>query len=245
MPMRSLAYAAALLVGLVVVAARPVGAQTGSILYRLNKDSTFERGCFPPCLCPVLIGAPVKGTFVLTPIGFDGLFSTFAVTDVNWTVPIDGTDINVTGTGTYKIGGEFALEQELTLDLQVGADKAQHFDSGLVPAEAVFPDIKVTISVNGQVCLDTVFDVSASPVPLAQIRPYRLLAGSTFQRGCFGACDCAVGPLEPIFGTFALVPLGATPVSREFAVVNVRWRVVEPSGLLVPVRGTGRYEIEG
>ena len=89
------------------------------------------------------------------------------------------------------------------------------------------------------------FDVSASPVPLAQIRPYRLLAGSTFQRGCFGACDCAVGPLEPIFGTFALVPLGATPVSREFAVVNVRWRVVEPSGLLVPVRGTGRYEIEG
>src|SRR5438309_843737 len=107
MPMRRLAYAAALLVGLVVVAARPVGAQTGSALYRLNKDSTFERGCFPPCLCPVLIGAPVTGTFVLTPTGFDGLFSTFAVTGVDWVVPIGGTDTVVTGSGTYRIGGEF------------------------------------------------------------------------------------------------------------------------------------------
>ena len=38
---------------------------------------------------------------------------------------------------------------------------------------------------------------------------------------CFEACDCAVGPLDPIIGTFALVP--TTPLFREFAVVNVRW----------------------
>ena len=108
----------------------------------------------------------------------------------------------------------------------------------------MFPDIKVTISVNGQVCFDTVFNVNASPVSLDQIRPYRLLQGSTFQRGCFEACDCAVGPLEQIVGIFALVPLEATPLSREFAVTNVRWQVFESSGF-VPVRGTGRYEIEG
>ena len=237
---------ATLLFGL--VAAGPADAQIATAsartLYRLNEDSTFERGCFPPCLCPVLIGAPVRGTFVLTPTGFDGLFSTFAVTDVSWVVAIDGTDTIVTGRGTYRIGGEFALQQELTLDLQVGSDKVQHFDSGLVPTQAVFPNIKVTISVNGQVCFDTVFNVSASPAPLEDIRPYRLLSGSTFQRGCFGACDCAVGPIEPIVGTFALVPLETTPLSRKFAVVNVRWRVVEPSGL-VPVRGAGTYEVGG
>ena len=246
--MTRLALAASLLLGFVITTA-PAGAQiaTGSVatVYRLDDKSTFERGCFPPCLCPVLIGAPVKGTFVLTPTGFDGLFNTFAVSDVSWIVPIDGTDTVVTGSGTYRVGGEFAVEQELILDLQVGAaDNVQHFDSGLVPAEAVFPDIKVTISVNGQVCFDTVFDVSASPVPLEQIRPYRLLPNSTFQRGCSGACDCAVGPLEPLVGTFALVPLGTTPVSREFAVVNVRWRVIEPSGV-VSVRGAGTYEVGG
>src|SRR6266487_3476179 len=226
---RNLSRTALLLLGVVAVNT-PASAQT-STLYRLNKDSTFQQGCFPPCLCPIMIAVPVKGTFVLTPTGFDGLFDTYAVTDVNWLVSIGGNDTTVTGSGTYKIGGEFALQQQLSLDLQVGGDKAQHFDSGLVTGPAPFPDIKVTISVNGQVCFDTVFEVSASPVPLDQINPYRLLAGSTFQRGCFEACDCALGPLDQIVGTFDLVPLDTTPLFREFAVVNVRWVALESSDL--------------
>src|SRR5207247_7087728 len=141
-------------------------------------------GCFAPCLCPIMLEAPVKGTFVLTPTGFDGLFVTYAVTDVNWVVLIDGAETPVTGDGTYKIGGEFALQQELVLDLHVGDGIPEHFDSGLVTGPAPFPDINVTVSRNGMVCFDKVFEVSASPVPLDQIRLYWLL-GSTFQRGCF------------------------------------------------------------
>ena len=222
----------------------PASAQTGT-LYRLNQDSSFQQGCFPPCLCPILIPASVKGTFVLTPTGFDGLFNTYAVTDVNWVVSNGGTDMIVTGSGTYKIGGEFALQQELSLDLQVGSNMVQHFDSGLVaPGAKPFPNINVTISVHGQVCFDKVFAVSASPVPLDQIQPYRLLAGSTFQRGCVGACDCAIGPLDPIVGTFALVPLETTPLFSEFAVVNVRWRALDPAGR-IPVRGFGTYRFGG
>ena len=231
-----------LLVG-IAAASVPATAQTG-MLYRMNQDSSYQQGCFPPCLCPILVPVPVKGTFVLTPTGFDGLFNTYAVTDVNWVVSIGGSNTIVTGSGTYKIGGEFALQQELALDLQVGSDKVQHFDSGLVTGPAPFPDIKVTISVNGQVCFDTVFEVSASPVPLDQIHPYRLLASSTFQRGCFDACDCAIGPLDPIVGTFALVPLDTTPLFREFAVVNVRWQALDPSGR-IPVRGFGTYKVGG
>src|SRR6266516_8095705 len=147
---RNVSRAALLLWG-VVAASTPASAQT-STLYRLNKDSTFQQGCFPPCLCPIMIAVPVKGTFVLTPTGFDGLFNTYAVTDVNWLVSIGGSNTPVTGSGTYKIGGEFALEQQLSLDLQVGGDKVQHFDSGLVTGPAPFPDIKATISVNGQQC---------------------------------------------------------------------------------------------
>src|SRR6266702_4325868 len=105
---RNLSRAALLLLG-VVTASTPASAQTGT-LYRLNKDSTFQQGCFPPCLCPIMIAVPVKGTFVLTPTGFDGLFDTYAVTDVNWLVSTGGSNTTATGSGTYKIGGEFALQ---------------------------------------------------------------------------------------------------------------------------------------
>jgi hypothetical protein len=145
------------------------GANSAATVYWLNKDSTFQQGCFPPCLCPVMVSSAVKGTFVLTPTGFDGLYNTYAVENVRWVVPIDGTNTLVTGQGTYKVGGEVALQQELSLYLQVGGATVEHFDSGLVPVLRQFPDINVTISTNRQVCFDTVFGVSASPVCLTMI----------------------------------------------------------------------------
>ena len=214
------------------------------ILYRLDKGSEYEQGCFGPCLCPVLISTGTAGTFVLTPAGFDGLYNNFKVTDVNWIVSVGGTDMLVSGSGTYKVGGEFAVQQELSLDLKVGDNAVQHFDSGLVVGGGT-PGIDVTISIDGMTCFDTVFRVVASPVPIDQIRPYRLLAGSSFQRGCFGACDCAVGPKLPMTGTFALVPLSAAWPWNEFAVVDARWRVLGATATGpfagFPVRGAGIY----
>src|SRR5437763_16418716 len=78
----------------VFAASAPASAQTGT-LYRLNQESAFLQGCFPPCLCPIKMAVPVKGTFVLTPAGFDGLFDIYAVTEVNWLVSIGGTDTTV------------------------------------------------------------------------------------------------------------------------------------------------------
>lgn len=148
-------------------------AQTGTnstgTVYQLNQDSTFVQGCFAPCECPVMLGAVVRGTFVLTPTGFDGLYNTYAVDDVQWFVTIGDTNKLVTGKGTYKVGGEFALQQELSLYLQEDGGTVQHFDSGLVQESAPFPDIKVTISIHGQVCFDTVFGASASPFHLKMI----------------------------------------------------------------------------
>jgi len=229
-----------------IAAGDQAGAQTigGPTLYRLDQTSSYVQGCFAPCLCPIMLDRPVKGTFLLTPTGFNGLFETYSVTEVNWLVSINGTNQIVTGSGTYKIGGEVALQQELSLDLRIGQGQVEHFDSGLAAVTAPFPEIKVTISLHGQVCFDTVFSVSASPAPLDQILPYRLLANSTFERGCFGACECPLGPLEPILGTFAVVPLEATLPSRQFAVINVNWLVPEVSGT-IPVNGLGFYEISG
>ena len=42
--------------------------------YQLDIDAALEAGCFSPCMCPVLIQAPLKGTFSLVSTGFDGLY---------------------------------------------------------------------------------------------------------------------------------------------------------------------------
>ena len=141
----------------------------GPVLYRLNADSGFQRGCFPPCECAVLMPEPVKGTFLLTPSGSDPLFNTYTITDVHWTFINNGTATVVSGSGTYKVGGEFAVQQELSLFLQMDGGEVEHFDSGLVTTSNSFPDINVSISTNGQYCYDTVFNVSASPTPVPQL----------------------------------------------------------------------------
>ena len=138
-------------------------------LYLLKPDSDFQRGCFAPCMCPVMITAPVNGTFFLTSTGSDGLYNTYAVTDVRWSYTNSGAVTSITGSGTYKVGGEFALQQELSLELQMDGGSKEHFDSGLVSDTAAFPDISVSISTNGQYCFDTVFYVNASPTPVPQL----------------------------------------------------------------------------
>jgi hypothetical protein len=141
-----------------------------TVLYRLNPDSSLEQGCFPPCECPVMLAVPVKGTFLLTLTNSNSLFNTYAVTDVSWSVMINGVVTVVAGGGAYKVGGEFALQQQLSLDLQINGGNVEHFDSGLVVDSTPFPDINVAISTNRQHCLDTVFNVSASPAPAPQLR---------------------------------------------------------------------------
>src|SRR5579859_3741640 len=151
-PSRACKFIAGVMLVFIGTVACPVPAQTaaGSTLYQLNKDSSFEQGCFGPCLCAVMFDAPVSGTVLLVPLGTDPLFNTYLVTNVNWNVPIDGTNMIVTGSGTYKIGGEVAVQQQLLLDLQLGGGNVNHFDSGLVAASAPFPQIVTTISTNHQ-----------------------------------------------------------------------------------------------
>jgi hypothetical protein len=234
----ALAAAAGTAHGQTDLAAMPGG------IYRLEKGTSFQRGCFDPCLCPILAEVPVRGTFQLTPAGFDGLFQTYKVTDINWTVSLGDPELRITGSGTYKLGGEFALQQELSLDLQIGDDPPQRFESGRVAPGARFPSLSATVSVNKMFCFDTVIAIEASPVPPAEIHPYQLLRDSTFQRGCFGACDCLLREPQPVVGTFALVDLQENPLFSEFAVVNVRWRTASTLDLTtktVPIRGFGTY----
>jgi hypothetical protein len=142
----------------------------GPVLYRLNPDSYFQQGCFPPCTCPVMITERVRGTFLLTPTVANGFATFFSVTEVHWSIANNGTNMSVTGSGTYRVGFEPASQQELSLYLQIDGGDVEHFDSGSVSNSVSFPNINISISTNHQYCFDTVFKVSASPVPKPHVR---------------------------------------------------------------------------
>ena len=133
-------------------------------IYRLTPAATYEHGCFAPCMCPVVQSSGVRGVFRLTHTGFDGLFDHYTVTDLNWRITVGTSTLTVTGSGTYRIGGEVAIQQELSLDLKVGDVPVEHYDSGLVVGRGSFPAIDIEISVHGRYCLDTVFEVHARPL---------------------------------------------------------------------------------
>lgn len=145
--------------------------------YTLVHGATYQHGCFEPCACPITAEMPMQGTFTLTRTGQDPLFTHYAVTNVNWSVAIAGQTIAITGNGTYRIGGEFALTHRLQLDLAVGQNQVKRFDSGVVVGGAGFPRIDIVINMNNLYCLDTVLHVVAEPKPLPPPLPRHALFG--------------------------------------------------------------------
>jgi hypothetical protein len=161
--------------GIIAVAVLPAAAQTNvqpPVVYKLDNGSAFQRGCFPPCDCPIGVKMPVRGTFLLTPVRSDPLFQYFAVTNVKWAVTdTEGSVLRINGSGTFKIGGEVAVTEELSLDLVVGSDPSQHFDSGLVAPSVQFPLLDLSISIHGGQCFDTVIQVRARLAPTLHVDP--------------------------------------------------------------------------
>jgi hypothetical protein len=226
----------------------PADAQTAiggpqETIYRLTPASTYQDGCFDPCACPVQLQGGLIGAFKLTSAPPDPLYSNYRVSDLNLLVPEYGTW--VTGSGTYKVGGEFALTQELSLDLKVGDRDVQHYDSGLVVGGGDFPALDLTVSMNNMVCHDTVLRIAALPVAPIEIQPYTLYS-SAYEEGCFGPCDCAITS-EPVGGRFGLLKVAGTDTAADFAVIGVQWLVRDPAAPTStagsPVTGAGLYHL--
>src|SRR5216117_1899043 len=56
-------------------------------IYRLTSRSSFEEGCFDPCLCPVHTTDALIGTWRMAPGAPDPLYQVYDVTEVNWFLP--------------------------------------------------------------------------------------------------------------------------------------------------------------
>ncbi len=168
--MRTSRFASAGLIGLFLSLASlaPALAQsdtTAGTRYRLKKDTSYEEGCFAPCMCPIRILEPVEGGFVLVPTGSDWLFRYFEVRNVDWRAGRGSAALRIRGSGTYRVGGEFAAQHQMTLDLQIGNGPIEHFDSGLVLGGGTFPRIDIVVSLHGMFCYDKVFNLHARPAP--------------------------------------------------------------------------------
>jgi hypothetical protein len=135
-----------------------------SMSYKITGGAYERVGCSPPCLCAVWELLGFEGSFDLDFVEMDGDFAVFDMNNVvllveAWT---PGEVIEITGSGTYRIGGDDRLMQEMTLTLDADGF-IQTFETGLVPAESAFPTFDVAAVVEG-VCQDTVLDIVAEPL---------------------------------------------------------------------------------
>ncbi|MCK4658646.1 MAG: hypothetical protein KAV82_03915 [Phycisphaerae bacterium] len=222
-------------------------AVAASRIYKLADESTYQHGCLPPCLCPTEPAYPVRGTFKLTSAGQEEGFAIYNIADVNWFVATYDGELRITGSGVYRVSQVIDCIHQLELDLVVDDGEVTHYDSGLVIGGSEFPDISIRIAMNDFFCLDTVITVNASPVPANQIRPYCLIRGSTYQHGCWPPCLCPLFAEQDMVGSFGLVYLQSDPLFTEYAVVNVRWRVLPYNayGEIFPITGFGIYRVGG
>ena len=143
--------------------------EAGSILYGLSTpQSSLQIGCQAPCECPILV-RPTYGSFELVLTGSDPLYTYYDVLHYIASYNNGPGAVMITGSGHYKVGGEFALVQQMTLDLDIEGRPTGHFDSGLKPVGAPFPQIDISCAVHGFFCYDSVLTVAAQPVTVAGI----------------------------------------------------------------------------
>jgi hypothetical protein len=116
--------------------------------YELLSGSTFQRGCFAPCLCAMGPQEPLSGAFVLVRLPPNLLFQQFAPVNINWVAGLAPGSIPIHGFGFYKIGGEEVIQEEMSLDLAVGNEPLTDFESSFV-TDANFPLIEATLSIPG------------------------------------------------------------------------------------------------
>jgi len=132
----------------------------------VTPPSALEVGCQGPCACPI-VSIPTYGSFELIYTGSDPLFANYDVKHYIASFNNGPGAVSILGSGKYRIGGEFALVQQLTLDLEIQGQPLQHFDSGVVVVGAPFPAMNIECAVHGFACFDSVLIVNAKPVDLA------------------------------------------------------------------------------
>jgi hypothetical protein len=91
---------------------------TNAQTYALLSGSQLVDDC-PICDRPTIV-VPLKGTFTLSLLDQNTLFTRYALTDISFQAGAQpGREYTVAGSGIYQIGGEVAVLQHLFLDVAI------------------------------------------------------------------------------------------------------------------------------
>ncbi len=136
--------------------------------YGLGRRSTYQEGCLPPCLCPMLAELPLRGAFALVELANYGQLVEYAVVNVNWRVvssyPNPMPSNSFVGSGRYtRISGFAGWIHQLELDLSIEGWPPTHFDSGLINGSEEFPRFDIAVAMNGFYCYDIVLNLQVLP----------------------------------------------------------------------------------
>lgn len=139
-----------------------------SVMYRLDRGADFfHEFCIGACACPPhSVNAPLTGAFTLTFIESDPLFDHYAVTGLSWVADVPIGFTRISGGGSYRIGGEVAIQQQLQLDLIADDGTPVSFDSGLIGIDPdhPFPQISMRLVTMPTECTQLTLTFVASPV---------------------------------------------------------------------------------
>ena len=175
--------------------------------YKLSESSQFQTGCFTICDCAVFSRA-MGGTFGLELVAPGPLFDEYRVHDVRWFLDDPTAAPTITGSGTYRLGGEVAVQHQMVLDLSIDGGPVVRFDSGLVTTTNGFPSIEIRIPLHGDsACVDTVLVIHAAPMAATGVEgspapgvlelrsarsPFREHAELTLRAGSAGAVEIQI-----------------------------------------------------
>lgn len=126
--------------------------------------STYQEGCYGPCLC-VVVSHPLLGRFGLLPLNETSQGGDYAVVGIDWRVrdanSTTVTDLkHTTGYGLYRFSRSDGT-QRMLLDLIEDGGGPTRFDSGTVPGGGQLKRIDIAVAENGFACFDRVYSIHA------------------------------------------------------------------------------------
>lgn len=159
--------AGAIIVGIARIVAQPLPTSDPNWTYTLLQQSQLTDDC--PICDRIPIVVPLRGKFELRLLEENPLFARYAVANLDFVAgdPLQPT-YKVTGHGTYQVGGEVAVVQEMLLEVQIdnGGDKTLGYltnETGLVQRR--WPMIKIQLhQTNGTISQVYHLDLAAAPL---------------------------------------------------------------------------------
>ena len=196
----------------------------------VTPPSSFEVGCQGPCECAVA-STPTYGSFVLTRTGADAVYTYYAVERYIASFNNGPGAVSILGSGQFRISEGAGAVQQMTLDLDIEGRPTQHYDSGLVPVRAAFPQLQVACAAHGFACFDSVVVVNAAPSePVVVLPPSSPRAGLQ-----------AVRP-NPFSGRTRISFALENPGRASLTIVDLEGRLVRRFAVTQAV-GSGRQDV--